>query len=141
MSEVRQVFTGVKQQPLTTFFVAVSRGYKTREGRPAMDYIQVRAYGPPSNYISKYYKQYDVISIQGRVQVDKYVTKDGRKGFSFYVYVEKVASAGYSRDKVFRLYGYDVRKAEKELSAPENVVVHAEPEDDGSNANLDNLDW
>lgn len=62
---------------VTTFTIAVDRRFQTKDGEKQTDFINCVAWRNTAEFISKYFKKGDPISIQGELQPRKYTDKDG----------------------------------------------------------------
>ena len=62
--------------PVTTFNLAVERRYQ-KDGQRQADFINCVAWRNTAEFISKYFKKGDPITIQGEIQTRKYTDKDG----------------------------------------------------------------
>lgn len=62
---------------VTSFTVAVDRRYSGKDGERQTDFINCVAWRNTAEFISKYFKKGDPITIQGEIQTRKYTDKDG----------------------------------------------------------------
>ena len=79
-------------QPLayTSFRMAINRRYK-REGEPAADFINCKAFGKPAELICTYFKKGRMICVSGRIQTDSHKNKDGNTVYTTEVIVEEMS--------------------------------------------------
>lgn len=64
--------------PVTSFSLAVERRFQ-KDGERVTDFINCVAWRNTAEFISKYFKKGDPITIQGEIQTRKYTDKDGNK--------------------------------------------------------------
>jgi len=82
--------TGENANASLNFSVAVSRDFKNSEGKYDADFIRCVAFRNQAEFISKYFKKGDPISIVGNIRTGSYTNKDGVKVYTTDVYVDKV---------------------------------------------------
>ena len=70
------------------YAIAVNRRFK-REGEPDADFINCVAFGKAGEFAEKYFKEGQMISIVGRLQVRSWDDTDGKKRWSTDVVVEE----------------------------------------------------
>lgn len=70
------------------FTLAVNRRFK-REGEPEVDFINCVAFGKSGEFVEKYFKKGQLVSVIGRLQVRSWDNKDGKKQWSTDVIVEE----------------------------------------------------
>lgn len=77
-------------QPLAVarFSLAVNRRFK-REGEPDADFITCVAFGKNGEFVERYFKKGQMVSVVGRLQVRSWDDKDGTKRWSTEVIVEE----------------------------------------------------
>lgn len=77
-------------QPLAVarFSLAVNRRFK-REGEPDADFINCVAFGKSGEFVERYFKKGQMVSVVGRLQVRSWEDKDGTKRWSTDVIVEE----------------------------------------------------
>ena len=87
--------TGENATASCRFTVAVNRRYKNKEtNQYDADFIGCVSFGATSEFINKYFKKGDFISINGRITTGNYVNKDGVKVYTTDVTVENAEFAG-----------------------------------------------
>ena len=74
--ELRQTPSGVS---VTSFTVAVNRGYVSRGGERQTDFIDVVAWRQTAEFISRYFQKGNMIAIEGSIQTRSYEDKQGNK--------------------------------------------------------------
>ena len=76
--------------PVTSFTIAVNRKFaKSGEERQA-DFIDIVAWRSTAEFVSKYFKKGQMISIEGSIQTRTYQDKDGNKRKAFEVVANNV---------------------------------------------------
>ena len=76
--------------PVTSFTIAVNRKFaKTGEERQT-DFIDIVAWRSTAEFVSKYFKKGQLISIEGSIQTRTYQDKDGNKRKAFEVVANNV---------------------------------------------------
>ncbi len=66
---------------ITKFTLAVDRRFK-REGEPTADFLNIVVFGKTGEFIEKYFRKGDPISITGRIQTGSYTKQDGTKVYT-----------------------------------------------------------
>jgi single-strand DNA-binding protein len=61
---------------VTTFYLAVNRGFSTSKEDKKADFIPVVTWGKQAEAIGKYMKKGRLVSVSGRIQVSTYRTED-----------------------------------------------------------------
>lgn len=82
----------------TKFSIAVGRGYKDENDEVVVDFINCTAFNNTAEILSKYVNKGDMVTISGRLNVDKYENKDGETRYSTYVSVTNVDLLPNSRE-------------------------------------------
>ena len=72
------------------FSVAVDRNYKKEGAEKQTDFVDCTAFGRQAAFIQKYFGKGDGIAIEGRLESDKYVDKDGNNRVSWKIMVDRV---------------------------------------------------
>lgn len=80
------------------FSLAVGRGYKDEEGEVVVDFINCTAFNNTAEILSKYVNKGDMVTISGRLNVDRYEDKEGNTKYSTYVSVINVDLLPNSRE-------------------------------------------
>jgi single stranded DNA-binding protein (ssb) len=70
------------------FSLAVNRRFK-REGEPDADFITCVAFGKSGEFVERYFKKGQMVSVVGRLQVRSWDGKDGKKQWTTEVIVEE----------------------------------------------------
>ena len=83
--EVKQTQSGVS---FARFCIAVDKDYKTGEERQA-NFINVTAWRQSAEFLAKYFKKGDGVTISGSIDTNQYTDKDGNKRTSFEVVMNK----------------------------------------------------
>lgn len=79
---------------VTSFTVAVDRGYtKAGEERKA-DFIPVVAWRQTADFVSKYFRKGSMIAVQGSLQSRSYEDKNGNKRVAYEVIADQVSFCG-----------------------------------------------
>lgn len=73
-----------------TFSVAVDRSFKNKDGEREADFIPCKAWRAQSAFITKYFHKGDGIVVSGRLEVSKYVDKDGNNRTRYEIVAENV---------------------------------------------------
>ena len=83
--EVKQTQSGVS---FAKFCMAVDKDYKSGEERQA-NFINVTAWRQSAEFLAKYFKKGDGITISGSIDTNQYTDNDGNKRTSFEVVMNK----------------------------------------------------
>ena len=113
--EVRSTSAGFST---ANFTVAVNRNFKNKDGNYDADFLPCVAFRNTADFVSKFFKKGNMISLEGRVQTRNYDAQDGTKRYVTEVVVENVEFVG----------------GKNESSAPSNDYVDAPVE-----APIDNM--
>ena len=73
---------------IARYTLAVSRRFR-REGEPEADFISCVALGKSGEFVEKFFKKGQMVSVVGRLQVRSWDDNDGRKRYSTEVVVEE----------------------------------------------------
>ena len=103
--ELRSTSMGIST---ANFTVAVNRNFKNKDGQYDADFISCVAFRNTADFVSKYFKKGNLISLDGRIQTRNYDAQDGTKRYVTEVVVENVEFVG--------------GKAENSTSQPNNYV-------------------
>ena len=82
-----RIYNGVTYVNAT---IAVDRDYKDSNGNKITDFIDISATGKTAEFFVNYLEQGRLVAIQGSIRVDRYETKEGKKGKSTKVAVSRV---------------------------------------------------
>lgn len=83
--EVKQTQSGV---PFAKFCIAVDKEFNSGEERQA-NFINVTAWRKSAEFLAKYFRKGDGITISGSIDTNQYTDKDGNKRTSFEVLMNK----------------------------------------------------
>lgn len=72
------------------FSVAIDRSYTKKGEDKKTDFIDCTAFGKQAVFIEKYFHKGDGIAVEGRLESDKYVDKDGNNRTSWKIMVDRV---------------------------------------------------
>ncbi len=89
--EVRSTSAGFST---ANFTVAVNRNFKNKEGNYDADFLPCVAFRNTADFISKFFKKGNMISLEGRVQTRNYDAQDGTRRYVTEVVVENVEFVG-----------------------------------------------
>lgn len=62
---------------VTSFSIAVTRNYKSKDGTYPADWIDIVAWGSTAEFICKYFVKGSLIAIEGRLQARNWTDKNG----------------------------------------------------------------
>lgn len=79
---------GAAPLAVARFSLAVNRRFK-RDGEPDADFINCVAFGKSGEFVERYFKKGQMVSVVGRLQVRSWDDKDGTKRWSTDVVVEE----------------------------------------------------
>lgn len=79
---------GATPVAVARFSLAVNRRFK-REGEPDADFINCVAFGKTGEFVEKFFKKGQMVSVVGRLQVRSWDDKEGKKQWSTEVIVEE----------------------------------------------------
>lgn len=80
------------------FTLAVERDYKPQDGERETDFISCISFGKTAEFISKYFRQGNMLAVTGSIQTGSYTNKDGVKVYTTEVRVEKASFTGEKKD-------------------------------------------
>lgn len=78
---------------VANFSLAVDRAIK-QEGKPDVDFIDCAAFGKTAEFMGKYMSKGSKIALEGRLQIDTYPDKEGKKRTHAAVIANAVEFAG-----------------------------------------------
>ena len=93
--EVRSTSAGFST---ANFTVAVNRNFKNKDGNYDADFLPCVAFRNTADFVSKFFKKGNMISLEGRVQTRSYDAQDGSKRYVTEVVVENVEFVGGKND-------------------------------------------
>ena len=79
---------------VTTFTVAVDRGYARPGEEKQTDFIPVTAWKSTADFVTKYFRKGSMIAVQGALQTRKYEDKNGNKRTAFEIVASNVSFCG-----------------------------------------------
>ena len=79
---------GATPVAVARFSLAINRRFK-REGEPEADFIDCVAFGKSGEFVEKYWKKGQMVSVVGRLQVRSWTDNEGNKRRSTEVVVEE----------------------------------------------------
>ncbi len=79
---------GAAPVAVARYTLAVNRRFK-REGEPDADFIQCVAFGKSGEFVEKFFRKGQMVSVVGRIQVRSWDDKDGTKRWSTDVIAEE----------------------------------------------------
>lgn len=89
--ELRTTATGLS---VTTFSVAVDRGYARSGEERQTDFINVVAWRQTAEFVSKYFQKGSMIAVQGSIQTRSYEDKNGNKRTATEIVASNVSFCG-----------------------------------------------
>ncbi len=89
--ELRTTASGLS---VTTFSVAVDRGYAKAGEERQTDFINVVAWRQTAEFVSKYFQKGSMIAVQGSIQTRSYEDKNGNKRTATEVVANNVSFCG-----------------------------------------------
>ena len=72
------------------FSVAIDRSYTKKGEDKKTDFIDCTAFGKSAALIERYFHKGDGIAVEGRLESDKYVDKDGNNRTSWKIVVDRI---------------------------------------------------
>ena len=118
--EVRTTSAGFNT---VNFSVAVNRNFKNKDGNYDADFLPCVAFRQTADFISKFFKKGNMISLEGRVQTRNYDAQDGTKRYVTEVVVENVEFVGGKNDS-------NSSSADAYVDAPAEAPIDEMPEYD-----------
>lgn len=95
-AEVR--YTGVNNNAVANFSLAVDRRFKREGDEQTADFINCVAFGKTAEFIEKFGKKGTKFVVEGRIQTGSYTNKEGQKVYTTDVVVEQCEFAESKRD-------------------------------------------
>ncbi len=89
--ELRSTSSGLS---VTSFNVAVDRGYVRAGEERKADFIPVVAWREKADFVSKYFRKGSMIAVQGSLQSRNYEDKNGNKRVAFEVIADQISFCG-----------------------------------------------
>ena len=111
---------GATPLAVARFTLAVNRRFK-RDGEPDADFINCVAFGKSGEFVERFFKKGQMVSIVGRLQVRSWDDKDGSKRWSTDVVVEETY---FAESKA----SFEGRAASEGYSAPQKKSAPSQAE-------------
>lgn len=89
--ELRSTSSGLS---VTTFSVAVDRGYVRAGEERKADFIPVVAWREKADFVSKYFRKGSMIAVQGSLQSRSFEDKNGNKRVAYEVIADQISFCG-----------------------------------------------
>ncbi len=89
--ELKTTSSGIS---VTSFAVAVDRGYARQGEDRQTDFINIVAWRQQADFVTKYFRKGQMIAIQGSLQSRSYDTKDGRRVTVWEVIADRISFCG-----------------------------------------------
>lgn len=70
--------------------IAVKRPFKNKKGEYDTDFIFCEAWGKTAQIVEAYINKGDLVSIEGSMRVNKYVTNEGDTRYNTFISVDKI---------------------------------------------------
>lgn len=102
---------GAAPVAVARYTLAVSRRFR-REGEPEADFIQCVAFGKSGEFVERFFRKGQMVSVVGRIQVRSWDDKDGTKRWSTEVVTEEHY---FAESKA----SYEGRMASQPFTAPQ----------------------
>ena len=118
------------KNPFINFSIAVERDYKDKNGNKTADFFRCNASGKVQEIFQKYVKKGGLVHIEGRLQISKYINKEGVPMETPIINVNSVALLPNHRNSASEEGSNDITEAE---------VV--ENNDEAFDFNPDSLDY
>ncbi len=87
-SELRHTPNGIA---VTTFTIAVDRGYAKAGTERQTDFIDIVAWRSSAEFVCKYFRKGQMIAVEGSIQTRSYTDKDGNKRKAFEIVANNVS--------------------------------------------------
>ena len=89
--ELRSTGSGLS---VTSFTVAVDRGYVRAGEERKADFIPVVAWREKADFVSKYFRKGSMIAVQGSLQSRSYEDKNGNKRVAYEIIADQISFCG-----------------------------------------------
>ena len=94
--ELRQTNSGIS---VARFTVACDRQFANKEtGKREADFIEVQAWRNTADFVGKYFKKGDAITVEGSIRNNNYEDKNGVKHYGYVVMADNVGFGGSKSD-------------------------------------------
>lgn len=94
--EVR--YTNANNTMVATFSLAVNRRFAKQGEERKADFLQIVAWDKTAEFVSKYFKKGQQVSVVGRIETRYYDDKDGKRVYVTEVIAEEVYFAGDKKE-------------------------------------------
>ena len=94
--EVR--YTNTNNTMVATFSLAVNRRFAKQGEERKADFLQIVAWDKTAEFVSKYFKKGQQVSVVGRIETRTYDDKDGKRVYVTEVIAEEVYFAGDKKE-------------------------------------------
>ena len=111
---------GATPVAVARYTLAVSRRFK-RDGEPEADFIQCVAFGKGGEFVERFFRKGQMVSVVGRLQVRSWDDKDGTKRWS----TEVVTEEHYFAESKASFEG---RTASQPFNAMPNDMIYTQPQ-------------
>lgn len=102
--ELRHTPNGIA---VTTFTIAVDRGYTKAGAERQADFIDIVAWRGTAEFVCKYFRKGQMIAVEGSIQTRTYNDKDGNKRKAFEIQANNVSFTESKRSSEGGNYGSD----------------------------------
>ena len=100
--ELRHTPNGIA---VTTFTIAVDRGYAKAGAERQADFIDIVAWRGTAEFVCKYFRKGQMIAVEGSIQTRTYTDKDGNKRKAFEIQANNVSFTESKRSSEGGNYG------------------------------------
>lgn len=76
--------------PVVRFRVAVDRNYTPQGQERKADFLDVVAWRQSAEFVSKYFRKGQMVLVQGQLQSDNYVDKEGNKRYKVEIQADRI---------------------------------------------------
>lgn len=85
---------GEKPMAIASFSLAIDRANKNKDGNEqTADFINCVAFGKNGEFAEKYLHKGTKVIVEGHIQTGSYTNRDGKKGYTTEVYIERIEFA------------------------------------------------
>jgi single-strand DNA-binding protein len=85
-------------QAVTTFSLAVDRGYQNQQGQKETDFINIVTWAKTAENVANYCKKGRLVAIEGRIQTRNYENNEGKKVYVTEIVADQVKFLESSKD-------------------------------------------
>jgi single-strand DNA-binding protein len=86
-------------QAVTTFTLAVDRGYQNQQGQKETDFINIVTWAKQAENVANYVKKGRLVAVEGRIQTRNYENNEGKKVYVTEVVAENVKFLESAKDR------------------------------------------